>query len=160
MAQASLVEQRDGASGLVRTLRSAARIVVLCVAGLLLFAGSFKIQDRESFAAIIQAQGIVPSGLASSLAWIVGAGEIAVGMLSVWSVLQQRWVFVRVGALLCAIVFLVFAGYASVLVIHPPPVPTPCGCLPGEQEIASWWPIVIRNGLIASVLALVGLLRA
>ena len=160
MAQATIVEPDDGTSGQARTLRGTARIVVLCVAGLLLLAGAFKMQDRAAFAAIVQAQGLVPVGIVPFSVWVVAWCEIAVGALAIWCVLQQRWVFVRVGALLCALVFLVFAGYASALIIHPPPAPTPCGCLPGEPEIASWWPIVIRNGLIASVLASVGLLRA
>ena len=159
MAQATIVEPGGSTSGLARTVRGIARVVVLCVAGLLLLTGAFKMQDRAAFAAIVQAQGLVTADIVPHVVWIVPWGEIAVGVLAVWAVLQQRWMFVRVGALLCSFVFLVFAGYAAALVIHPPPAPTPCGCLPGQEEITSWWPIVVRNGLVASLLACVGLLR-
>ncbi len=159
MAQTTLAESDGSTSGLARTVRGLARVAVLCVAGLLLLTGAFKMQDRAAFAAIVQAQGLVPVGIVPLAVWVVAWGEIAFGVFAVWAVLQQQWVFVRVGALLCALVFLVFAGYASALVIHPPPVPTPCGCLPGEEAVVSWWPIVIRNGMIASVLAGIGLLR-
>jgi len=143
-----------------RVGRGLGRAVVIGAAGVLLLAGFYKMQAHGDFALALFAQGVLPRAITPTVAWLVCTAEVGVGAATAWCVLQAGWVFVRCGAVGCAAVFPLFALYALWLVFDPPPAPAPCGCLPGSAEVASWWPIVVRNGLVASALSVVGLIGA
>ncbi|MFG0241395.1 MAG: MauE/DoxX family redox-associated membrane protein [Phycisphaerales bacterium JB054] len=138
---------------------SAARLLLLGVSVLFVVTGALKLQDPEAFAFALRSHGLVPDGMIFMAVWAVAVAELVCGTLGVWCALRRRWVGTRLGAILCSTVFFAFTVYAIGLVVDPPPVPVPCGCIAANVEVQSWWPIAARNGLIASVLSAIGMLR-
>lgn len=143
-----------------RAAYSAARLLLLGAGVLFVVTGALKLQDPEAFAFALRAQGLVPDSMIPAAVRVVTGAELACGTLGIWCVLRRRWVGTRIGAILGSAVFLAFTAYALGMVVDPPPVPVPCGCVAAKAEVQSWWPIAARNGLIASALSAIGMIRA
>jgi hypothetical protein len=134
-------------------------LLLLGVSVLFVVTGALKLQDREAFAFALRAQGLLPDGMIPVAVWAVASVELVCGSLGIWCVLRRRWIGTRIGAIVCAVVFLAFTAYAVGLVVNPPPAPAPCGCVAAKAEVQSWWPLAARNGLIASALSAIGMFR-
>lgn len=145
---------------LLNLSRGVGRVVVFATGVLLVLAGVFKLQEHDAFRSALVAHGVLPLAAVPAVAWGVCVVELACEVVAVWCVVQRRWLVVRCGAVLCAGMFLCLALYSLVLVFDPPPAPTSCACLPGEKLTVSWRPIVVRDGSIASILAVVGVIGA
>lgn len=143
---------------LSRAAYGAAKLLLLGVSVLFLASGAFKLQDRDAFAFALRSQGLLPNGLIPVAVWTVLSAELVCGSFGVWCVLRRRWIGTRIGAVVCAVVFLAFTGYAVGLVVSPPSVPAPCGCVAAKVEAQSWWPIAARNGVLASILSAIGMI--
>ncbi|MEL7482818.1 MAG: MauE/DoxX family redox-associated membrane protein [Planctomycetota bacterium] len=131
-------------------LRTAADMLVVSAAGVLLFAWFRRLQSGDSLSEIIASHGLIPAAVVTQAAAFVVIGELALAIGALWLVCVQRRT--RVAACWLGGTAAVFALYAGLLVLMPPDQPTSCGCGISGDSIADWPLTAIRNSSVAIVL--------
>ncbi len=128
--------------------------VISFAAGAILLVGAWdKWQDREIFAGIVEAYGLLPVPMTAVFA--VGV-MLAEGLIGVALFLPSWWPAAQVAAML--LLFIVTLGVAINLLRGRTELSCGCGGASGDQAL-SWW-LVLRNGLFVALLALATLPRA
>ncbi len=140
-------------NGFARFIVVSAPLVVLAVASVLLVSALLKAAEPEAFRELLARHGLLPASWLGPTAAGVWIAELAGGLLAVRCALRGSLRSVAFGALLMGAVFLGFSVYAAVLTVHPPPKPSPCGCLLGDTPVSDWGPVTLRNGCCAMGLA-------
>jgi|GEM_PF-1771477 len=130
----------------------ALRLLVVGAAVGLAFLASTKLLAMEEFVGIITAHGVVPAAGAELAAWAVVAIEFGVAALVARDAADLRRVS-RPLTLLAGLLAL-FAIYAFVLTVSPPPAPVGCGCGWSRQVVEDWSTVCLRNSVGATVCAL------
>lgn len=122
-------------------------------ASILLFAGFSKVQAWSDFIRDIQNHGVVPSSLVRPLGFAFIALELLTGLAALCLALRQH----RTGAAPCLPLAEFFAGltsYCLVLCVHPPTIPTGCGCGLSRTLVQHWTPLALRNAAASSAFLL------
>jgi hypothetical protein len=123
---------------------------VLLIAGLaLLLLALFKVSAFENFRDAVLSHGLVPKDFVLIASGIAVGGELLVAIAAVWGALggagRGAW-----GAAALTLILLSFLGYATALVVNPPPAPVSCGCTPNGAKIESWAPVMSRNAWLTT----------
>lgn len=139
-------------SRICRATASVAPLAVLVVALLLLVSGLLKAADPSAFREVLAGHGLLPASWLSPTTTGVWLTELAAGLIGVRLAILQPPKGAAIGALLLGAVFLGFAMYATILTVHPPPKPSPCGCFLGAEPVSNWGSVAMRNGLGAMAL--------
>jgi hypothetical protein len=140
-----------------RTLHAGVRLALAVVGAVFIFTALVKLRDVDAFRSTILAHGVIPESLGSPAAWSVAVVELGAGVLTILLVLLRPG-HISAASVVPAALLAAFAAYALVLRVHPPPVPTSCGCGIISAPIEDWGSLARRNGAIALAVALLPLL--
>jgi hypothetical protein len=126
-------------------------LVAAALAILLLVGAWQKLRDQVAFRTALEAYDIVPAtSLSAVFAWALPGGE---ALAAVALVIDQTRIFgVALGAVLLAVV-----TAAVVINLLRGRTDLGCGCGGIEDEQKLSWALVVRNGVLLALLALVGL---
>lgn len=132
------------------------RLILLGVAGVVIYAAFTKLTGVSSFRDAVKAQAVVPSGLLEVVVWSVPIVELLIGVAAIRQVLAGSEASVWAASALAGL-FVEFACYAAVLWAFPPPRPAPCACGFGRAVITDWSQIAGRNAGVGVFLCAGGL---
>lgn len=137
--------------------RAIAAFAIVLGSAWLVVAALAKLADLPTFRQALEAHSLVPHETIYAASVGVPVVEMSVGILAIWWCCSPNGVL-RSGIAVAAC-FLGFAIYAFILVAHPPPKPSSCGCGFSSLPVKSWAELGIRNlgiGVLLSLGAFVG----
>ena len=126
-------------------------LMLIAGGGLLVFAAYVKATDIGAFTLAVVRHGIVPTGIAPSLALGFVILEIIVGALVVFLVLGPGKG--RAATLALSVFFAALAGYSLIVALHPPAKPAPCGCGLWMAPVNDWRVLVVQNSTVSAIFA-------
>jgi len=134
----------------VRGVLAAGTIVI---GGMFVYVGLAKVMEHADFVRAIEGHGLLPSWALGPAGVVVPAIEVTIGAAIVYlTIVRQARLASRIGS----IMFSCLTLYCTVLVAHPPPEPSPCGCGLHHAPITDWTPLAAGDLAASIALFLVG----
>lgn len=144
-------------NGPLRVLRVSLLCCAIACGMVLVFSAATKLQDMPKFLSTVQNHAVVPSQFTPQAAWLFAAVESVLGAGVIALVIAGHPRALMLAMFLIATFFAALALYAGVLWVHPPTIPSGCGCGLSHRVIENWFPILQRNTLISAAFGAIGL---